>query len=70
MIHSVEVKDTIYDRLEMIILSDTLSVADSVQVADTLALQDTSDFKPLKLIKETDLPEKVGKINMNRRPKD
>lgn len=70
MIHSVEVKDTIYDRLEMIILSDTLSVADSLQVADTLALQDTSDFKPLKLIKETDLPEKVGKINMNRRPKE
>lgn len=69
-IKSVEIKDTIYDRLEMIILTDTLSVADSVHVSDTLAVQDTSDFKPLQLIEDTTLPEKIDKINMVRKSKE
>lgn len=38
---SIERSDTIYDRIRMIVKSDTLSVCDTLPVADTLAVPET-----------------------------
>ena len=71
MIRSVEVKDTIYDRLVMTIRTDTLSVTDSLPVSDTLSLSDSLRIKDVVLINETDIPAQASKVKkIMKRPAD
>ena len=71
MIRSVEVKDTIYDRLVMTIRTDTLSVTDSLPVSDTLSLDDSLRIKDVVLINETDIPAQASKVKkIMKRPAD
>lgn len=71
MIRSIEVKDTIYDRLLMIIRKDTLVHADSLHVSDTLAVSDTHKIKKEVPVKELITSDEVGNgIKMIRKPKD
>lgn len=53
---AVEIYDTLYDRIEMIIRADSLAVADSISCKDTLAVEveqvdkvDTVAFKELQI---------------------
>lgn len=62
MIRSVEVKDTIYDRLVMTIRTDTLSVTDSLHVSDTLSVNDSLKVKDVVLIKDTEIPAKAANV--------
>lgn len=51
----IETADTLYDRLEMIVRSDTLSIIDTIQVVDTVV-------KEVKVVEPVDtLPAKVVK---------
>ena len=71
MIRSVEVKDTIYDRLVMTIRTDTLSVTDSLPVSDTLSLDDSLRIKDVVMINETDIPAQASKVKkIMKRPAD
>ena len=55
---AIERADTLYDRLEMIIRSDSLSVCDTVPVLDTLSEVDTISEKNTEVVSEKE-PEVV-----------
>ena len=57
---AIETADTLYDRLEMIIRTDTLSVCDTLPVLDTISKVDTTLEKDIETVSEKD-PEIVLK---------
>ena len=49
---AIETADTLYDRLQMIVHSDTLSVCDTVAPVDTvLTVEPIEPEKPIELVK-------------------
>lgn len=54
---SIERKDTIYDRLRMVVL-DSLSVADSVAVCDSLSVADSTDVVDSTLMEKLSVSKK------------
>lgn len=56
---SVERSDTIYDRIKMIVRSDTLSVGDSIPVADTL---DIPELEVDRALPKVHVKEQMKKI--------
>lgn len=68
MIRSVEIKDTIYDRIEMIIRTDSLTVADSLSTADSLQVKeepmeiDTSFIRQVVVAPDGKIPVKPASV--------
>ena len=57
---AIERADTLYDRLEMIIRSDSISVCDTVPALDTVSVVETASEKDLETVSEKE-PEIVPK---------
>lgn len=67
-INAVEIYDTLYDRIEMIIRTDSLAVADSISCKDTLSLEESKlDQVDTVALKELQLPETDVKLFDERR---